>query len=42
MVEMAPDFVHPVLHKSMKELLAGLEAGHRVEKWEHNKAKRPG
>ena len=33
MVEIAPDFIHPVLHKSMKELLAGLTPGYRVEKW---------
>jgi 2-amino-4-hydroxy-6-hydroxymethyldihydropteridine diphosphokinase len=35
--EIAPAFVHPVLHKSMKELLAELRPGYRVEKWVHNK-----
>jgi len=39
MAEIAPDFVHPVLHKSMKELLAGLEPGYRVGKWVDNKGK---
>jgi 2-amino-4-hydroxy-6-hydroxymethyldihydropteridine diphosphokinase len=39
MVEIAPDFIHPVLHKSMKELLAGLEPGYRVGKWVDNKGK---
>jgi 2-amino-4-hydroxy-6-hydroxymethyldihydropteridine diphosphokinase len=39
MVEIAPDFIHPVLHKSMKELLAGLAPGYRVEKWAHNTGK---
>jgi 2-amino-4-hydroxy-6-hydroxymethyldihydropteridine diphosphokinase len=33
MAEIAPDFVHPVLHKSINELLAGLTPGYRVEKW---------
>ena len=37
MVEIAPDFIHPVLHKSMRELLAGLTPGYRVEKWVDNK-----
>jgi len=39
MVEIAPDFIHPVLHKSMKELLAGLTPGYRVEKWATGKHK---
>jgi len=42
MAEIAPDVVHPVLHKTMKELLAGLAPGYRVEKWEHNKVERSG
>jgi 2-amino-4-hydroxy-6-hydroxymethyldihydropteridine diphosphokinase len=42
MVEIAPDFIHPVLHKSMKELLAGLAPGYRVEKWVDNKVKGSG
>jgi len=42
MVEVAPDFIHPVLHKSMRELLAGLTPGYRVEKWVLNKDKRSG
>ena len=39
MAEIAPDFVHPVLHKSMKELLAGLAPGYRVDKWVTDKDK---
>jgi 2-amino-4-hydroxy-6-hydroxymethyldihydropteridine diphosphokinase len=39
MLEIAPGFIHPVLHKSMKELLAGLASGYRVEKWPHNTVK---
>jgi 2-amino-4-hydroxy-6-hydroxymethyldihydropteridine diphosphokinase len=39
MAEIAPDFVHPVLHKSMRELLAGLAPGYRVEKWVTEKDK---
>ncbi len=37
MAEIAPDFVHPVLHKSMKELLIALKPGYRIEKWERTK-----
>jgi 2-amino-4-hydroxy-6-hydroxymethyldihydropteridine diphosphokinase len=36
MAEIAPDFVHPVLHKSISDLLARLAPGYRVEKWELN------
>ena len=39
MADIAPDFIHPVLHKSMKELLAGLAPGYRVEKWLYNSNK---
>jgi 2-amino-4-hydroxy-6-hydroxymethyldihydropteridine diphosphokinase len=42
MAEIAPGFIHPVLHKSMKELLAGLAPGYRVEKWVDNKDKGSG
>ncbi len=37
MAEIAPGLIHPVLHKSMKELLAELRPGYRVEKWVDNK-----
>ena len=33
LVEIAPDLLHPILHKTMMELLEGLEGGKRVEKW---------
>jgi len=42
MVEIAPEFIHPVLHKTMSELLAGLAPGYRVDKWEPSKVERPG
>lgn len=31
--EIAPDCVHPVLHKTIKELLEGLKNGGTVKKW---------
>jgi len=34
MADVAPDFIHPVLHKTIGELLAGLKPGLRIEKWE--------
>jgi len=40
MVEIAPDFIHPVLHKSMSDLLEKLASSYRVEKWEHNEVER--
>jgi len=42
MVEIAPEFIHPVLHKNMKELLAGLPQGYRIEKWISNTDKGSG
>jgi len=42
MTEIAPDLVHPVLHKTMKELLTGLTPGYRIEKWAGNKYKGSG
>jgi len=33
MCEIAPDVVHPVLHKTMTELLRGVRDGQVVEKW---------
>ncbi len=42
MVEIAPEFIHPVIHKNMKELLAGLPQGYRIEKWVTNKDKGSG
>jgi 2-amino-4-hydroxy-6-hydroxymethyldihydropteridine diphosphokinase len=40
MVEIAPDFVHPVLHKNMRELLAGLTSIYRVDRWVTDKEER--
>jgi len=37
MADVAPDFIHPVLHKTIGELLAALKPGLRIEKWESNK-----
>ncbi len=34
MADVAPDFVHPVLHKTIGELLAGMKPDLRIEKWE--------
>ena len=42
MVEIAPDFVHPVLHKNMKKLLEGLPPGYRVGKWVVNNGRGSG
>ena len=39
MVEIAPDFVHPALHKTMNELLAEMKPGYRIEKWETDKGR---
>jgi len=36
MSEIAPGFVHPALHKSIKELLEGLKPGYRIERWERS------
>jgi len=36
MAEIAPDFIHPALHKSVRELLIDLKPGYRIEKWESN------
>jgi 2-amino-4-hydroxy-6-hydroxymethyldihydropteridine diphosphokinase len=33
MVQIAPQFVHPALHKTMQQLLSELAKGKRVEKW---------
>lgn len=33
MCEIAPNLVHPVLHKTMTELLRGVQDGQVVEKW---------
>jgi GTP cyclohydrolase IV len=33
MVQIAPQFVHPTLHKTMQQLLSELAKGKRVEKW---------
>ena len=33
MVQMAPQFTHPALHKTMQQLLSELPKGKRVEKW---------
>ncbi|MDD5647543.1 MAG: 2-amino-4-hydroxy-6-hydroxymethyldihydropteridine diphosphokinase, partial [Dehalococcoidia bacterium] len=37
MAEIAPDFMHPALHKTIKELLRELKPGYRIEKWEPDK-----
>jgi len=42
MVEIAPKVVHPVLHKTMEELLAGLASDYRIDKWVVNKHKGSG
>ncbi|MBN1689577.1 MAG: 2-amino-4-hydroxy-6-hydroxymethyldihydropteridine diphosphokinase [Dehalococcoidia bacterium] len=36
MLEIAPSFVHPASHKSIKELLKGLKPGYRIERWERS------
>ena len=33
LAEIAPDAIHPVLHKTVRELLAALPAGQAVRKW---------
>jgi 2-amino-4-hydroxy-6-hydroxymethyldihydropteridine diphosphokinase len=33
MVQIAPLFVHPALHKTMQQLLTELTPGKKVEKW---------
>ncbi|MCX6006315.1 MAG: 2-amino-4-hydroxy-6-hydroxymethyldihydropteridine diphosphokinase, partial [Chloroflexi bacterium] len=33
MVQIAPQFTHPALHKTMQQLLSELMKGQRVEKW---------
>ncbi len=37
MADVAPDFIHPVLHKTIVDLLAELEPGFTIEKWGNNK-----
>ncbi|MFA5399251.1 MAG: 2-amino-4-hydroxy-6-hydroxymethyldihydropteridine diphosphokinase [Dehalococcoidia bacterium] len=39
MAEIDPDFVHPTLHKSVKELLSELKPGYRIEKWDSTKGR---
>ncbi len=39
MAEIAPDFMHPALHKSVRELLIDLKPGYRIEKWGSNTGK---